>query len=257
MKVSERQVQGLLIDIDGVLFEGQRAIPGAVDFVARLKARGVPHRFVTNTTTLSRSDITRKLAQWGFAVKEHEIMTAPRAARGYLEAEKLMVGLLLVDPNVEPEFASVSQKGARGRAVVVGDIGNRWTYDLLDAAFHEIMNGAELLALHKNKYWQTSEGLKMDIGAFVAGLEYVTGKKAVLAGKPSEMFFLAAAQELRLPVHALAMIGDDIESDVGGAQQAGIAGVLVKTGKYRKELAARSSVVPGAIVESIAEFSLE
>lgn len=257
MKVAERKIHGLLIDIDGVLFEGGRAIPGAIDFVARLKARGVPHRFVTNTTTLSRADLTLQLKRLGFAVREHELMTAPRAARDYLESEKLMVGLLLVDPNVEAEFASVSQRGARGRAVVVGDIGDRWTYDLLNSAFHELMNGAELLALHKNKYWQTSEGLKMDIGAFVAGLEYTTGKKAILAGKPSETFFRAAAHELGLPVEALAMIGDDIESDVGGAQRAGISGILVKTGKYRKELTARSSVIPEAIVESIGEFSLD
>ena len=94
----------------------------------------------------------------------------------------------------------------------------------------------------------------MDIGAFVAGLEYATGRTATVVGKPSQPFFEMALDELGLPKRQVIMIGDDIEMDVGGAQRAGIRGVLVKTGKYRDEVAARSAVVPDAVIESIAEL---
>lgn len=117
-----------------------------------------------------------------------------------------------------------------------------------------MVNGAELIALHKNKFWQTQTGLRMDIGAFVAGLEYVTGKPATVIGKPAGAFFQMALQPLGLPVSHVAMVGDDIDSDVGGAQQVGLVGVLVKTGKYREDYVANSLVRPDMLIDSVADL---
>jgi HAD superfamily hydrolase (TIGR01458 family) len=116
------------------------------------------------------------------------------------------------------------------------------------------MNGAKLVAMHRNKYWQTENGLRMDIGAFVAGLEYVAGCEAMVIGKPSQEFFKLAIQSLGLPTPNVAMIGDDIEADVGGAQAAGLTGILVRTGKYRADTVARSTVRPDADLDSIADL---
>ena len=120
--------------------------------------------------------------------------------------------------------------------------------------FNELMNGAELIAMHMNKYWQTEQGLQMDIGAFVAGLEFVSGKQATIIGKPSREFFQLATSSLGFAPENVLIIGDDIENDVGGGQACGLTGVLVKTGKYREEVARESHITPDAVIDSIADI---
>jgi HAD superfamily hydrolase (TIGR01458 family) len=138
--------------------------------------------------------------------------------------------------------------------VVIGDIGNAWTYDLLNNVFRLVTNGAELVALHRNKFWQTEAGLQMDIGAFVAGLEYVTGKTATVTGKPSPEFFAAALSRIGLKPGEVAMIGDDIDTDIGAAQAQGMMGILVKTGKYREAYVRASKIKPDLVLDSIADM---
>jgi HAD superfamily hydrolase (TIGR01458 family) len=152
------------------------------------------------------------------------------------------------------EFEEFPQSESRPQVVVIGDIGDRWNYALMNRLFRMLMEGAELVALHKSRYSQTEEGLRLDIGAFVAGLEYVTGREAILVGKPSPTFFRLAVLNLNLRPEEVAMVGDDIEGDVGGAQRSGLKGVLVKTGKYRPDVAARSRVRPDAVLDSIASL---
>jgi len=138
--------------------------------------------------------------------------------------------------------------------VIVGDVGKSWDYDLMNRVFRMVIGGAELVALHKGRYWQVEDGLRMDIGAFVAGLEYATGKQATVIGKPSAEFFHLALADMRLDPEAVAMIGDDIGGDVGGAQSVGMKGVLVRTGKYREDLVSGSGITPDMIVDSIADI---
>ena len=117
----------------------------------------------------------------------------------------------------------------------------------MNKVFGMVIRGAEMVALHKGRYWQMEDGLRMDIGAFVAGLEYVTGKSATVIGKPSESFFSLVLEDLGLGAGEVVMIGDDIINDIQGAQKAGMQAVLVKTGKYRPELVETSDVKPDLI----------
>ena len=137
--------------------------------------------------------------------------------------------------------------------MVVGDLGDRWDYGVLSRAFRSLMDGAELIALQKNRYWETSEGLSLDAGPFVSALEYATGREAEVVGKPSPAFFELALGELGVSADRAAMVGDDVEADVGGAMDAGLAGILVRTGKYREDLVGESGIEPTATVDSIAE----
>jgi HAD superfamily hydrolase (TIGR01458 family) len=138
-------------------------------------------------------------------------------------------------------------------AVIAGDLGDRWDYEVLNRAFRRLMDGAELIALQKNRYWETSEGISLDAGPFVAALEYATGREAEVLGKPSDAFFQLALSELGVGADAVAMVGDDVEADVGGAMDAGLAGILVRTGKYREDQVRASGIEPTATVDSIAE----
>jgi ribonucleotide monophosphatase NagD (HAD superfamily) len=104
------------------------------------------------------------------------------------------------------------------------------------------------VALQHNRYWRRADGLALDVGAYAAALEYATGREAVTVGKPAREFFLAAMADMGLQRGI--MIGDDVEADVGGAMAAGLPGVLVRTGKYRRD-ALKARVTPTAIVDSI------
>lgn len=246
-------IRGLLIDIDGVLHVSGVMVPGAAEALRRLSRAGVPCRFITNTTTRSRQTMCAELAAMGLPITPELIFSAPRAAAAYLAQHGNLSANLVVDAAVREDFAEVRIDETAPQAVVIGDIGRAWTYDLLDRLFRQVLDGAQLVALHKGRYWQTAAGLRLDIGAFVAGLEYATGRTALVIGKPSPAFFLQGLADLELPATQVAIIGDDIESDIGGGQACGLTGIQVRTGKWRAELAERSPVHPHHTVASIAE----
>lgn len=136
---------------------------------------------------------------------------------------------------------------------MIGDIGDAWDNERLNRAFRQVMEGARLVAIRKNRYWMRGDGLALDAGPFVAALEYATGRSADLIGKPQPAYFRLAAASLGVPLDRIAMVGDDVESDVGGAQAAGLAGVLVRTGKFREDRLASSGVRPDHILGSVAD----
>lgn len=246
--------RGLLFDLDGVFFVGRSAIPGAAETINFLKSRNIPRRYTTNTTTRSRKTLHAELRGMGLEIEEAEIITAPYAALLHLRRLGLPRTRLLLMEDTLGDFSEIPQDSADPEVIVMGDIGNRWNYDLLNELFRSIMNGAQMIALHKGRYWQVEDGLRMDIGAFIAGLEYVTGKQAEVIGKPSREFFELALADAALKPEETAMIGDDLENDIHGAQNAGMTGVLVRTGKFREEITANSSVIPDLIIDSIADL---
>ena len=249
------KISGLLFDLDGVMYVGDRVIDGAVETIRTVQVRGIPHRFVTNTTTKSREALSRKMQAMGLPVQAYEILSAPYAARLYLHQRQPRSCYFLVSEAVRDEFREFATSEIEPEVVVIGDIGRAWNYDLVNQLFQQVMAGADLIALHKGKYWQTPEGLCVDIGAFVAGLEYATGVEATVIGKPSPAFFESAILELDCPAEGIVMVGDDIDSDIGGAQRCGMRGFLVRTGKYRPEILAASSITPDAVLDSIVNLN--
>ncbi|HTQ99324.1 MAG TPA: TIGR01458 family HAD-type hydrolase [Candidatus Acidoferrum sp.] len=247
-------VSGLLLDLDGVLYIGSTLIPGARETLAWLHQHGIPVRFITNTTTQTPMQLVRKLHGFGIDAREDEVFSAVSATVAYLRQQGKPRCHLLVADAVKPCFAEFPVDTQRPDYVVIGDIGNAWNYTLLNDAFMMLMRGARLLCLHRNKYWQTEDGLCMDIGAFVTALEYASGTVARVIGKPALTYFDMAVNSLAVPAAEVAIVGDDIDSDIGGGQAAGLQGMLVQTGKYRTELAARSQVTPEYLLPSIAEL---
>ncbi len=244
----------MLIDLDGVLYVGERKIAGASETIRRLKSKRIPLRFTTNTTTRSFGELQEKLNAHGIPIERAEIFGVLQAAVAFLKQRGRPTCKFLLTEGPLVEFDEFPRDDANPEFVVVGDIGKRWDYNLMNEIFALLIGGAELLALHKGKFWQTAQGLRVDIGAFVAGLEYVTGKEATVLGKPSEALFRLALADMKLAPEEVAMIGDDIESDVGGAQRVGMKGILVRTGKYREDLVARSGVTPDMTIDSIADL---
>jgi len=223
-------VRGVLLDLSGVLYVGGQPLAGALDALDRLRASGLALRFVTNTTRSTRAQILAQLTDMGFDVDADEIFTAPMAARAYLQARRLRP-YLLVHPDLFPEFED--QEEDAPDAVLVGDAGEGFTYADMNRAFRLLMDGAPLVAMARNRYFQETDGLSLDAGPFVAALEYAAGVEAVVTGKPAAEFFQAAGASLGCTPEDTVMVGDDVDADANGATAAGLQGVLVRTGKYR------------------------
>ncbi len=245
-----RDIRGLLLDIDGVLYEGERPVPGAVEAVEELRRR-YPIRFITNTTRKSRDAVLEKLRSMGFGIEKESVYTALDAAASFLDSKRAKGYFLLYEP-VAGMFDSYS--GGRPDYVVVADAYTDFTYERLNMAFRHLMDGAQLLAIAKNRYFKDRDGaLSLDAGGFVALLEFAAQKKALILGKPSENFFRLACASMNLEPKEVLMVGDDIESDVEGAQLAGMKACQVKTGKFRPE-DLKGSIVPDCVLDSIADL---
>jgi HAD superfamily hydrolase (TIGR01458 family) len=243
---------GLLLDIDGVLFVGDEPIEGAHRAFGELRELSADVRLMTNTTSRSRRAVREHLLSLGFDVSLEEVLTPAAMAERYCrEREYESVTVLVSDELLEDLTALESTPlGPSTDAVVMGDLGDGFTPELLNRVFRTLMEGAELVALQHNRYWRRADGLALDVGAYAAALEFASGREAVTVGKPARAFFQAAMADMELERGV--MIGDDVEADVGGAMAAGLAGVLVRTGKYRQD-ALTVRVTPTAIVDSIGD----
>jgi HAD superfamily hydrolase (TIGR01458 family) len=251
----------VLFDLDGTLYVGDTPIPGAIDCLAALRAQGIALRFLTNTTTKSQQQLVGQLRAMGFTLGDNELISAPVAARLALEKMQQQAGRPLriwplVADAIQPDFSNFVIDEQQPDYVVLGDIGDRWDLALINRLFQVMHSGAELIALHKGRFWQTADGLKADIGFFVAGLEYVCSKNALVMGKPNRDFFQLILDSAGVAASDALMVGDDIDSDVGGAQQMGMVGCLVKTGKFRANYAAQSPVHPDLILDSVADLTV-
>ncbi|MCM0080172.1 TIGR01458 family HAD-type hydrolase [Geomonas sp. Red32] len=224
-------IKGVLLDLSGTIHLGPNPLPGAVAAVGSLEKRGIPVRFVTNTSRRTRDTLYRDLNEMGFNIPREHIFTAPLAVRRYLELHSLRP-YLLVHPNLFADFQGIPRENPN--AVVVGDAEDDFSYEKMNEAFRLLKQGAKLLATGRTRYFEGKDGLELDAGPYVAALEYAAQMSAVVLGKPSADFFLEAAEELGLHPSECVMIGDDPETDVAAAVRAGLHGILVKTGKYRE-----------------------
>lgn len=227
--------ENVLIDLAGVLYDGDAAIPGAVDALARLRAAGCGICFVTNTTRRTRAALVERLIALGFNMAATEILTAARAAHDLVAREDL-TPCLLIHPDLAPEFEDMP--AGEPDAVVVGDAGDAFTYAHLNRAFRVLMasDSPRLIAMGDNRYFADEDGaLSLDMGPFVHALAHAAGIEPEVVGKPAAPFFEAALHQLGATPDEAVMIGDDLAGDVGGARDAGLAGILVRTGKFRAE----------------------
>jgi HAD superfamily hydrolase (TIGR01458 family) len=247
-------VKAFLIDIDGVLTVGGRPIEGAVQAVAELSSLGIPFRCISNSTRRSRRMIATLLEEGGFSIPASAIYTPPAAAIAYMKESGRTRGFLISTGDIDREFeeAGIVLLDAGVDFVVIGDAGSRFGYEVLNHAFRLVLKGAEILALERDRYWMGSDGLMLSAGPFVAALEFATGKTARVMGKPAPSFFTMVLHDMGVSAGDVAMIGDDITTDIDGAKKCGMKGILVKTGKFRPESLDSAEVQPDEVIDSIA-----
>ena len=250
-------VRGLLLDLDGVVVLKGAAIPGAAEAIAELDRRGIPYRIVTNTSLVSRASLSKFGEAIGVRIPADRILSGLSVSAAYTARKYTGRPIyVLASADALREFdgqrvltdEEAGAPGASAAAVVVGDSPEVVSHPHLNRAFRLIRGGAELIGMHKNRWWLTPDGPTIDSGALVAGLEFATGTKATIVGKPAREFFVTAARELAAEIEAgpvlegrpprrvrrsdLAMVGDDIRTDVLAAQRVGLRGVFVLSGKH-------------------------
>lgn len=253
------RVRGVLLDLDGVVYLGDSPVPGAADVVDWLSRDGIPFRFLTNTSSRPRAAIVAKLAAMGVPASDDDVLTPSVAAVSWLRHHCSGRPALFVPAATASEFRELdplpedAEEGAG--AVVVGDLGEAWDFATVNRAFRLLMAEPRppLVALGLTRYWRADDGLRLDAGAFVRALEYAAGTTAAVLGKPDQAFYRAAVSSLGLAADQVVMVGDDIRSDVEGAQRAGLTGVLVRTGKFTPA-DLDGDVSPDAVLASVAEL---
>ncbi|MDP2470550.1 MAG: HAD-IIA family hydrolase [Candidatus Palauibacterales bacterium] len=227
-----QSIDGLLIDLDGTVYQGSELIAGSAAAIDRLREAGVPFLFTTNTSRMSRSAIIASLGAMGLRVEGSEVFSAPVAAARWLRDEGVSRIHLLVADSTYEDFVEFEITDERPEALLVGDLGSGFTFERLNEGFRSLRTGARLVAIHRNRFWLTDDGPTLDAGPFVAALEYASRQTATLVGKPSPAFFDTAASLLGVDRQRLAVVGDDLETDIRGGIAAGLATVQVRTGKF-------------------------
>lgn len=249
----------MLLDLDGVLYVGDEPVPGAAATIDWLAREGVPYCFLTNTTSRPRQAIVDKLAGLGISAGTDQLITPAVAAVAWLRRHDIVRPAVFAPDATAAEFAELGPLPGRvergAGAVVVGDLGEDWSYLTLNRAFRLLVSDAAvpLVALGMTRYWRAEDGLRLDAGAFVRALEYAADCSAVVLGKPDPAFFGTAVEALGVETGQVVMIGDDIHTDVGGAQRAGLTGVLVRTGKFSAS-DLDGDVSPDAVLDSVADL---
>lgn len=251
-------MRALLIDLDGVLYEGDRPVPGAAAAIDWVQRDSIPHLFVTNTTSRPRRSIVEKLAAFGVHTDESKILTPPVAAAAWLAEHAPGPAALFVARDTITEFSTIEIAGHHQEhvaSVVIGDYGAGWDFAELNRAFRLLMQDPRpiLVALGMTRYWLAEDGLRLDTAPFVTALAHASGAKPVVLGKPAKPFFDSALATLGISPEQTFMIGDDIKGDIGGAQGAGLSGLLVRTGKFRAS-DLEGDIRPDFVLDSIAQL---
>ncbi len=249
------QPSAFLFDLDGVFYNDTQPILGGAEVIAQLRAQGVPFRFITNTTSKGRAALARKLQSFGVSAEPREVFCPAVAAALFLR-EKNASGVFFTTDDTRGELAGVREDFARPDYLVLGDLGDDWTFARLNQALRYLLDGAGLIALGMTRYWHADDGPRLDVGPIASALSYATGISPIVLGKPAADFFRLAVRDLGGEPAQCAMVGDDIVTDIGGAQAVGLRSILVRTGKFQpKDL--EGKIRPDVIWDSIADLKRE
>lgn len=251
-------VGGLLIDIDGVLTVSWSPIEGAREAMATLRRSRLPLHFATNTTSMTQAEVAGRLTELGIPVREEEVLTAPAATADHLRRHHPGARcFVLNEGDLSADLAGVDVvHDPPADVVVIGGAGPSFTHDRLNTVFRLLLDGADFVAMHRNLSWRTKAGFELDAGAYVEALRAAADSEPTIVGKPSSAFFEAGVAALGVEAGEVLMVGDDIDNDVLAAQELGLRGVLVRTGKFRQETLDRADRRPDAVIDSFADLPM-
>ena len=253
-KLNPTRPKAFLIDMDGTLYFKGKPCLGAIETINYLRQEKYQLRFLTNTTAKTPKMLHTQMQELGFDIYEGEIFNATYACLLYLRAQTEISCHFMVDDAVKAFFKEIPVDDHAPDFVVVGDYGEGFDFHALNHAFRLLMDGTELIALQKGLYWFSPEGIRLDCGAFVTLLEAASGKTATIMGKPSETFFKTALNNLQLAPKDAIVVGDDITTDIVGADRMKMRSILVRTGKFKPNHLENPVAKPTWVLDSLSEL---
>ena len=263
-------IGGVLFDIDGVLVTSWKPTPGAAEALAVLADRQVARSYLTNTTTRTRQQIASALCAAGMDVRADEVITAAALTADYVRANYPGARCFLVNngqiaddmPGIDIVDSMIYDDGIvpdTPDVILLGGAGPEYSHLTLSRVYEWMAQGVPVVAMHRSTAWTTTEGLRIDTGMYLIGMEETSGRKATAVGKPAPAGFLASAARLGVDPDEMYMVGDDLNNDVLAAQVVGMTGVLVRTGKFRQDTLDRwaadeFAMQPNHVLDSVADL---
>ncbi len=263
-------IGGVLFDIDGVLVTSWQPIDGAAQTLRILAEQQIARSYLTNTTTRTRAQIADLLTAAGMDVAADEVITAAALTAEYVRDRYPGARCFLVNsghigedmPGVDVVYSSEFTGPAAPETpdvVLLGGAGPEYNHLTLSWVYDWMAQGVPVVAMHRSTAWNTTDGLRVDTGMYLAGMEQTSGRKATAVGKPAPEGFLAAANRLGVDPDEMYMVGDDLNNDVLAAQVVGMTGVLVRTGKFRQATLDRwatdeFAMQPNHVIDSVADL---
>ena len=254
-----RSIKGILSDIDGTLYFKGAPVPGAIETVDMLREKGIKMLFFTNTDSKTPENVYNSLIEYGFKVNEWEIYTPIIALKEFLKDKTDAKMYLVTTEEVKEEFQEFHH--IRGTEVpdyvIIGDFRDKWDVNRLNDAFrYVIKHKAMLLGTQGNTYYLDVKGEPViDTGSFVNMIANAAKVKPMIFGKPSKEYFLQALKKLNIPLDDIIVVGDDIKTDILGAQNANLRGILVKTGKGQFFNPSKESIIPYKVLDSFSSLT--
>jgi HAD superfamily hydrolase (TIGR01450 family) len=262
-------IGGVLFDIDGVLVTSWEPIPGAAETLQTLADHQIARTYLTNTTTKTRAQIASLLTDAGMDVSSDEVLTAAVLTADYVRSRYPDASCFLVNsgqiaedmPGIDIVYAHdvVDADPDTPDVVLLGGAGSEYDHVTLSRVYDWMAQGVPVVAMHRSTSWTTAQGLRVDTGMYLIGMEETSGRKATAVGKPAPEGFLAAASRLGVEPEEMYVVGDDLNNDVLAGQVVGMTGVLVRTGKFRQDTLDRwaadeFAMQPNHVIDSIADF---
>lgn len=257
---SLRDVDALIIDIDGILYEGDRVLPGAVELIAHLNQHGTPYIFLSNNTTYPFQHHVEKLIRLGVPDPGDKLLTAARITAQVLAAESepdaccFVIGELGLIEALEKFGFVVTQSDYQSAHYVVVGMDRQLTYDKLKSAALAIRAGAHFISSNPDPSYPDGEHVVPASGAVQAALEASTGIRARVTGKPALPGFQMALDILDTEANRIGMLGDQPDIDIQGAVNAGIKAYLVLSSLTPQYQPKNGLPQPAAVFESTCDF---
>lgn len=262
-------IGGVLFDIDGVLVTSWKPIRGAAETLRVLGDNQIARTYLTNTTTKTRGQIAGLLSEAGMDVTSEEVVTAAVLTADYVRDRYSDARCFLVNsgeigedmPGIDVVYAHdvIGTDPETPDVILLGGAGLEYDHVTLSRVYEWMAQGVPVVAMHRSTSWNTAEGLRVDTGMYLVGLEETSGRKATAVGKPAPEGFLAAASRLGVDPEEMYVIGDDLNNDVLAGQVVGMTGVLVRTGKFRQDTLDRwaadeFAMQPNNVIDSVADL---
>lgn len=262
MKIEFSAIRHLIIDMDGVLWHGDKPLPGLTEFFATLRARGIKFVLATNNAGKTGDEYVAKLAKYGVNAAPAEVLTSPQATAHYLAAHNPDARIYVVgSPSLAAELRAkgltvVSEAEAQtANCVVMGGIVGHVTYEKLAEACLLIRAGASFIGTNPDLTFPGERGIIPGNGALLGALQLSTGVAPLIIGKPEPEMQLQAMQRMGGTPADTAVIGDRLDTDILGGQRAGLCTIMVLTGISTRAEAESGPITPDYVVADIREIT--